>query len=64
MVTLILGKAFGGLEDVVFNGFDAGGGAVLSCFDTFSVGTGEDIRGRFEESPLDAAARSGVLAGS
>lgn len=40
MVTLILGKAFGGLEDATFNGFSAGGGAVLSCFDTFSVGTG------------------------
>ena len=40
IVTLVLGKAFGGLEEVVFNGFSAGGGAVLSCFDTFSVGTG------------------------
>ena len=64
MVTLILGKAFGGLEDVAFNAFGVGGGTVLSYFDTFSVGTGEDIRGRFEDSPLDAAARSGVLAGS
>ena len=64
MVTLILGKAFGGLEDVAFNGFGAGGGAVLSCFDTFSVGTGEDVRGRFEDCPVGAATRSGVLAGS
>ena len=30
MVTLILGKAFGGLEEVAFNAFGAGGGAVLS----------------------------------
>ena len=43
MVTLILGKAFGGLEDVAFNSLGAGGGAVLSCFGPFSVGTGEDI---------------------
>ena len=64
MVTLILGKAFGGLEDVAFNGFGAGGGAVLSCFDTFSVGTGEDVRGRFEDCPVGAATRSRVLAGS
>ena len=63
MVTLILGKAFGGLEDATFNGFGAGGGAVLSCFDTFSVGTGEDVRGRFEDYPIGAATRSGVFAG-
>ena len=43
MVTLILGKAFGGLEDATFNDFGAGGGGVLSCFDTFSVGTEEDV---------------------
>ena len=64
MVTLILGKAFGGLEDVAFNAFGAGGGAVLSYFDTFSVGTGEDVRGRFEDCPVGAVARTGVLAGS
>ena len=64
MVTLILGKAFGGLEDVAFNAFGAGGGIVLSCFDTFSLGTGEDVRGRFEDCLVGAVARSGVLAGS
>ena len=64
MVTLILGKAFGGLEEVAFDTFSAGGGAVLSYFDTFSVGTGDDIRGRFEDCPVGAAARSVVLAGS
>ena len=64
MVTLILGKAFGGLEEVAFEAFGTGGGAVLSCFGTFSVGIGEDVRGRFEDGPVGAAARSGVLAGS
>ena len=43
MVTLILGKAFGGLEEVALNAFGAGGGTVLSRFDTFSVGTGEVV---------------------
>ena len=60
MVTLILGKTFGGLEDVTFNGYRA----VLSCFDTFSVGTGEDVRGRFEDCLVGAATGSRVLAGS
>ena len=64
MTSLILGKAFGGLEDVAFGGFGTGGGAVLGCFDTFSVGTGEDVRGRFEDCPVGAATRSGVLARS
>ena len=64
MVTLILGKAFGGLEDLAFNSFGIGGGAVLSCFGPISVGTGEDVRGRFEDCPVGAATRSGVLAGS
>ena len=64
MVTLILGKAFGGLEDATFNGFGTGGGTVLSCFGTFSVGPGEDVQGRFEDCPVGAATRSGVLAGS
>ena len=63
-VTLILGKDFGGLEDVAFNAFGAGGGAVLSYFDTLSVGTGEDVRGRFVGCPVGAATRTGVLAGS
>ena len=63
-VTLILGKAFGGLEEVAFNVFGAGGGAILSYFDTFSFGAGEDIRGHFEDCPVGAAARSGVLPGS
>ena len=64
MVTLILGKAFGGLEDVAFNSFDAGGGAVLSYFGPFSVGTGEDVRGCFEDCPVGAATRPGLFAGS
>jgi len=63
-VTLILGKAFGGLEEVAFDALGAGGGTVLRCLDTFSVGAGEDVRGRFEECPVGAAARTGVLAGS
>ena len=48
-VTLILGKAFGGLEEVAFGAFDAGGGATLDCFGAFSVGVGEDVLGRFED---------------
>ena len=63
-VTLILGKAFGGLEEVAFDAFDAGGGTILGCFDIFSVGDGEDVRGRFEDGLVDAAARTVVLAGS
>ena len=43
MFTFILGNAFGGLEDVAFNSFGAGGGVVLSYFGPFSVGTGEDV---------------------
>ena len=49
MVTLILGKAFGGLEEVAFGAFDAGGGATLDCFGALSVGVGEDILGHFED---------------
>ena len=64
MVTLILGKAFGGLEDAAFGGFDAGGGTVLGCFSVFSVDTGEDVRGRFEDFPAGATTGSGALAGS
>ena len=64
MTTLILGKAFGGLEYVAFGGFGTGDGAVLGCFGAFSVGTGEDVRGRFEDYLARAATRSGALAGS
>ena len=64
MVTSILGKTFSGLGELAFNAFGAGGGVVLSCFVTFSVGTREDVRGRFEDGPVGAAARTGVLAGS
>ena len=32
MVTLILGKALGGLEEVAFDAFGAGGGTTLSYF--------------------------------
>ena len=62
-VTLILGKAFGGLEEVSFDAFGAGGGTILGCFGIFSVGAREDIRGRFEDGPVGAPARTGVLAG-
>ena len=64
MTTLILGKVFGGLEDAAFGGFGAGDGAILGCFGAFSVGTGEEVRGRFEDCPAGAATRSGALAGS
>ena len=63
-ITLILGKAFGGLEEVAFDAFGAGSGTTLSCFDAFSVSAGEDVRGRFEVCPVGAVARTGVLAGS
>ena len=63
-ITLILGKAFGGLEEVAFDAFGAGGGTTLSFFDAFPVGAGEDVRGRFEVCPVGAVARTGVLAGS
>ena len=64
MVTLILGKAFGSLEEVAFGAFGAGGGTTLGCFGAFSIGAGEDVRGRFEDCPVGAVARTGVLAGS
>ena len=64
MVTLILGKAFGGLEEVAFNAFGAGGDTTLSCFGAFSIGAGEDVLGRFEDCPVGAVTRSRVLAGS
>ena len=63
-VTLILGKAFGGLEEVAFDAFGAGGGTTLSYFDDFSVGAGEDVQGRFKVCPVCAVARTGVLVGS
>ena len=40
-VTLILGKAFGSLEEVAFGAFGAGGGTTLGCFGAFSVGVGK-----------------------
>ena len=64
MVTLILGKAFGGLEEVAFDAFGAGGSTTLRCFGAFSIGAGEDVRGRFEDCPVGAVTRTGVLAGS
>ena len=63
-VTLILGKGFGSLEEVAFDAFRAGGGTTLSCFGAFSISDGEDVRGRFEDCPVGAVARTGVLAGS
>ena len=58
---MILGKAFGSLEEVAFG---AGGGTTLGCFGAFSVGVGEDVLGRFEDYPIGAATRPGALAGS
>ena len=63
-VTLILGKAFGSLEEVAFGAFGAGGGTTLGCFEAFSIGAGEDVRGRFEDCPVGTVTRSGVLAES
>ena len=63
MVTLILGRAFGSLE-VAFDAFGTGGGTTLRCFGAFSIGAGEDVLGRFEDCPVGAVTRSGVLAGS
>ena len=63
-VTLILGKAFGSLEEVAFGAFGTGGGTTLGCFGAFSIGAREDVRGRFEDCLVRAVARSGVLAGS
>ena len=48
-VTLILGKAFGSLEEMAFGTFGAGGGATLDCIGAFSVGVGEDLLGCFED---------------
>ena len=63
-VTLILGKAFGSLEEVAFGALGAGGGTTLGCFGAFSIGAGEDVRGRFEDCPVGAVARTGVVVGS
>ena len=63
-VTLILGKGFGSLEEVAFDAFGTGGGTTLRCFGAFSIGAGEDVRGRFEDCPVGVVARSGVLCGS
>ena len=46
---MILGKAFGGLEEVAFGAFGAGGGATLDYFGAFSVGVGEDVLGHFKD---------------
>ena len=53
MVTLILGKAFGGFDGTTFD-----------CFGAFSVGAGEDVRGRFDDCPVYAVALPRMLAGS
>ena len=53
MVTLILGKAFCGFD-----------GAAFGCFGAFSVGTGEDVRGRFDDCPVYAVALPRMLARS
>ena len=63
-VTLILGKAFGSLEEVAFGAFGTGGGTTLVCLGAFSVRAGEDVLGRFEDCPIGAATRYGALAGS
>ena len=64
MVTLILGRAFGSLEEVAFGAFGAGGGTTLGYFGAFSIGAGEDVLGRFEDCPVGAVTKSGVLTGS
>ena len=64
MVTLIRGKALGGLEEMAFDTFDAGSSATLDCFGGFSVGVGEDVPGRFEDCPIGAATKSGARPGS
>ena len=61
---MILGKAFGSLEEMAFGTFGVGGGATLDCFGAFSVGVGEDVLGHFEDCPIGAATKSGALAGS
>ena len=60
-VTLIRGKALGSLEEMAFGTFGAGSGAT---FGGFSVGIGEDVLGRFEDCPIDAATKSGARVGS
>ena len=60
MITLILGKAFSGLEVVAFDAFGAGDGTTLSCFSAFSIGAGEDVRGRFEDCPIGAVQDRGA----
>ena len=54
----------GGLEEMAFGTFGAGSGATLNFFGGFSVGVGEDVLGRFEDCPIGATTKSGVLAGS
>ena len=44
-----------------FASFD---GAARGCFDAFSFGAGEDIRGRFDDYPVCAVALPRALAGS
>ena len=61
MTTLILGKAFSGLDDAAFGGFGTGDDAALGCFGVLSVGTGEDVRGCFDNCPVGAAAVSWML---
>ena len=53
MATLIFGKGFGSLDGVAFG-----------CFDAFSVGAGEDVRGRFDDCPVCAVALPQALARS
>ena len=57
MATLILGKAFGGLDEAAFSCFGAlsvgdGEDAAFGYFGALSVGTGEDVRGRFDDCPV------------
>ena len=64
MVTLIRGKALGGLEEMAFGTFAAGSSAPLDCFGGFSVGVGEDVLGHFEDCPIGATTKSEACAGS
>ena len=39
-----------GMSILIFgNAFRSFGSATLGCFDAFSVGVGEEVRGRFED---------------
>src|SRR4051812_40819903 len=53
IVIFILGRAMGGLD-----------GVAHGCLGAFSVGVGEEVRGRFDDCPTGAVALPRSLAGS